>query len=129
MLHLENASKHVEQISVLSMSIKPRNCKYLYENVQAKAGTVLIVSMTKSILNLQCGNAANGKLSRDALPWQVRNKNATETRDWGCTSCVLCCVKRHERPTSHYMLDPGPGQGTAVAQITCNPWGCTLSGA
>lgn len=47
----------------------------------------------------------------------------------GCTRCVLCCVKRRERPTSHCILDPGPGQGTDVAEISSNPGGCTLSGA
>lgn len=90
MLHLEIASKHVKQISVLNMRTKPRNCKYLCISVQAKAEHVLIVSTTESILNLQCGIATNGKLSQDALPWQVRSKNATETR--GDAPAVSCAV-------------------------------------
>lgn len=74
------------------MRTKPRNCKYLNINVQAKTGNVMIVSKTKSILNLQCGNAANGKLSQDALPWQVRSKNCHRKQRLGVhlLSAVLC---------------------------------------
>lgn len=74
------------------MRTKSRNCKYLNVSVQAKSGNVMIVSMTKSILNLQCGNAANGKLSQDALPWQVGSKNCHRKQKLGMhlLSAVLC---------------------------------------
>lgn len=31
-------------------------------------------------------------------PGRSGAKTATESRNWGCTCYLLCCVKRHERP-------------------------------